>query len=124
GRTCEFIVENGGVRLVDDAQTSLPQADAVIGLIVIGGLELLVKSSELLPDAARRQQKCSGTIVDVPAKHVHGGEWIVAPAITETTSVAPDNASRLLKHAIEQNDPRPDRADIDAAFQRSDRRGQ
>ena len=82
-RGAELVMQNHGVRIVDDAEALLPQSGAIIGVFIVGRLESFVEASEPPPGRARRQQECSGAIIHIAAEHVRGRKWIVAAPIAE-----------------------------------------
>ena len=79
GRAAEFVVENDDIRFVDHPEAALPQPQAVVGLLVISWGIALVETTELVPEAARREQEGAGAVVHIAAEHEF---WIgrIAPA--------------------------------------------
>ena len=64
---------------------------------------------------SRREKERAGTVIDVAPEHVHRRKWIVAAAIAQAGTVAPDDAARFLQRAVEQDQPAADGADIRCA---------
>src|SRR5205085_11223184 len=89
GRTAKFIMENNCLRIVNHAQAVLPQPRAVVGVFIVKGFVTFVESAQPFPGCARSHQKCRRTIIYIPAKHIHRGEWIVSAAVSEAGAVAP-----------------------------------
>ena len=118
-RAGEFVMQNRGARFIHDAQALFPESHAVVGFLVVGGFEDLVKAAKPLPHGSRRQQECGRAVVHIAAEHVHRGERIVAAPVTQAASVAPQNASGFLQHPVEQDHPSTYSSDIRAAFERS-----
>src|SRR5262249_18734603 len=95
-RTGELIVNDNRVRVVNDAQTVLPQARAVVCFFVVGRSEYFREAAKLIPCGSSREQESSRAVIDIASKHVHRRKRIVAAAVPQTGSVAPDDASCLL----------------------------
>src|SRR5262245_39718991 len=109
---------NDRVRVVDHAEPSLPQAHAVVGFFVICGLEILVKAAKFIPHLTRGQKERTRAVIHVPPEHVCRCERIVAAAVPEARTIPPYDAARLLKRAVQQNQPSAYRADVGAAADR------
>src|SRR6266699_2423825 len=111
----ELIMEEDGIGIVHDAQPLFPKARAVVRLFVICGLESLIEAAKFFPNSARCRQKGPGTGMDVTAEHVHRGERIISPSVTQARTVAPNDAAGVLQCAVEQNKAAAHRADTGSA---------
>src|SRR5207249_8968003 len=69
-RGAELIVQNRGLRVVNNAQAALPQPRAIVRVLIIGRLESLIESPKPLPGRAWRQKECRRAVVHIAAKHV------------------------------------------------------
>src|SRR5215510_3325531 len=120
-RTCEFVVKENRFRIKHHPKPSFPETHAVVRLFVISGLELFIKPTHLIPEVARCQEKGARTVVHVASEHICRGKRIVAAAIPETRSITPDDATGLLKCAVEKDEPSAYSSDVRAATKRSHR---
>src|SRR5437867_5369021 len=118
---CELVVQENRVGIVDNAQPLFPKTRAVIGFLVICGLENLVETTQPLPGRAWREQECAGTVIHIAAEHVHRCEWVITAAVTQARSVTPNDAAGFLERAIQQDQPAPDGADVRTATNRRQR---
>src|SRR6185436_5566517 len=97
-------MHDGGIRLINHAQSFFPKPQAVIGFLVIRGLECSIKATKLFPHSTRREKEGARTIIDVAPEVVHRRKGIISATIAGTGSIPPDDASGFLQFSVQQND--------------------
>src|SRR5262249_46190035 len=108
----EFVMKDDCIGIVNYAQSAFPQSNAVIGVLVVCGFEGFIEATELLPDSPWCQKKCRRAVIHIPPEPVHRLTCIVAAAISQAWSVAPDDAAGFLKAPVQKNQSSADCANF------------
>src|SRR6516165_7515253 len=116
-RTAVLVMIDSGGGVVHHAQTGLPNAHAIVHLLVIGGSIALVEPTELFPKDTRGQKKGTRTVVDIAAEHRFACIRGQAASVTDRRAVRPDDTASLLEQSREHDQAPTDSADIGASVQ-------
>ena len=111
GRAGELVVEHDRVGVVHDPQAPVPQPQAVVGLLPIGGRERRIEPAQGLEEGPRSEKEGPGAEIDVPREHEGGVLGVATAPVTQARTVPPHDAARFLQRPVEQHDPASDGAD-------------
>ena len=111
-RTRKLIMKDRCIRLVHHPETALPEPHAVVGLLVIGWLECVIETSQVIPDFSGCEQECARAVIHIAPETVHGRKRFVAASITGARAIPPDDAARFLETAVKEDDSSAHRSNV------------
>ena len=111
-----------GKRLVDDSVSRLSDLKSQIRILTVGRSKPFVKASNPVPQFSGKQYRGTRYIVHIFYIIIFGLVRIIQTAVIPSRTVAPDDASRLLKTAVRINQLGSDHTDRVIRLNQTDQR--
>jgi hypothetical protein len=119
-----LMVPHEDFRQIHHAPTQTPKTHAVIDILEISRRKSVIQSAQLLEQIPPGHQERTGAIIHVALKQILRRRGIVAAAILQDVSLAPQSATGFLQTAIQENDATTHRANVVLRSQKAHRGAQ